>query len=113
MYFDKIQQPGLLKLQEAFTGKKDMKLKTFLKVIYITIISVISNLYWSKSSKQQTKLLNYLRIIYLKGFLVLKISIVNEKDAFLFSDLLGDIKRLSELKGFGLTEPIISNTRTL
>ena len=38
-------------------------------------------------------------MIYLKGFLVLKINIVNEKDAFLFSDLLGDIKRLSELKG--------------
>ena len=37
--------------------------------------------------------------------------IVHEKDVFLLSDLLEDIKRLSELSG--LTEPVILNTRTL
>ena len=37
--------------------------------------------------------------------------IVHEKDAFLLSHLLEDIKRLTELSW--LTEPIISNTRTL
>ena len=50
--------------------------------------------------------LNYLRMIYLKSFFF-----AHEKDAFLLSDLLEDIKRLSELSG--LTEPLISNTRTL
>ena len=44
-------------------------------------------------------------------FLALKKRIVHEKDRFLLSDLLEDMKRLSELSG--LTEPIISNTRTL
>ena len=42
---------------------------------------------------------------------MLKKIIVHEKDAFLFSDLLEDIKCSSELSG--LTEFIISNTRTL
>ena len=42
---------------------------------------------------------------------MLKKGIVHEKDAFLLSDLLEDIKRLSELSE--LTELIISNTRTL
>ena len=44
-------------------------------------------------------------------FLALKKRIVLGKDAFLLSDLLKDNKRLSEYNG--LTEPIISNTRTL
>ena len=56
-------------------------------------------------------MLNYLRMIYLKSSLGLKRRIVHEKDVFLFSDLLEDIKCLSELNG--LTERIISNTRTL
>ena len=43
--------------------------------------------------------------------MALKKIIVSQNDAFLLSDLLEDIKRLSELNG--LTEPIISNTRTL
>ena len=43
--------------------------------------------------------------------MALKKSIVHEKDAFLLSNLLEDTKRLSELNG--LTEPIISITRTL
>ena len=37
--------------------------------------------------------------------------ILHEKDAFLLSDVLEDIKRLSKLNE--LTEPIISNIRTL
>ena len=51
--------------------------------------------------------------LYLKSFLRggLMKRIVHEKDVFLLSDLLEDIKRLSELSG--LTEPIILNTRTL
>ena len=44
-------------------------------------------------------------------FLALKKRIVHEKDAFLLCDVLEDIKRLSEHNE--LTEPIISNTRTL
>ena len=44
-------------------------------------------------------------------FLALKKIIVHEKDGFLLSNLLEDIKCLSELNR--LTEPIISNTRTL
>ena len=43
--------------------------------------------------------------------MALKTRIVHEKDAFLLSDLPEDIKRLSELSR--LTEPIISNTKTL
>ena len=44
--------------------------------------------------------------------MVLRKRVVHEKDAFLLSDLLEHIKRLSELNG--MTEPIIiSNTRTL
>ena len=46
---------------------------------------------------------------FLRGGLMKRI--VHEKDVFLLSDLLEDIKRLSELSG--LTEPIILNTRTL
>ena len=38
-------------------------------------------------------------------FLALKKRIVHEKDAFLLSDLLKDIKRLSEL--YGLTKHVI------
>ena len=52
--------------------------------------------------------------LYLKSFFFgggLMKRIVHEKDVFLLSDLLEDIKRLSELSG--LTEPIILNTRTL
>ena len=57
--------------------------------------------------------------LYLKSFFAggggggggLMKGIVHEKDVFLLSDLLEDIKRLSELSG--LTEPIILNTRTL
>ena len=53
--------------------------------------------------------------LYLKSVFAggggLKKGIVHEKDVFLLSDLLEDIKRLSELSG--LTEPIILNTRTL
>ena len=44
-------------------------------------------------------------------FLAQKERIVHEKDAFLLSDLVEDIKRLSELSR--LTEPIILNKRTL
>ena len=44
-------------------------------------------------------------------FLAQKKRIVYEKDAFLLSKLLEDIKRLSELKR--LTEPNILNKRTL
>ena len=44
-------------------------------------------------------------------FLALTKIIVDEKDAFLLSDPLEDIKRLTELSG--LMKPIISNTRTL
>ena len=55
--------------------------------------------------------LNYFRMIYVKGFLALKERIVHEKDAFLLIDLLEVMKRLSELNGF--REPIFSNTRTL
>ena len=47
----------------------------------------------------------------LRVFLAVKKIIVHEKDAFLLSNLLEDIKRSSELSR--LTEPIISNTRTL
>ena len=43
--------------------------------------------------------------------MALKKRIVHEKDTFLLSDLLEDIKRLSELNG--LMEFIISNKRTL
>ena len=43
--------------------------------------------------------------------MALKKRIVHEKDAFLLCDVLEDIKRLSEHNE--LTEPIISNTRTL
>ena len=43
--------------------------------------------------------------------MALKKKIVHEKDTFLLSDLLEDIKRLSEVNG--LREPIMSNTRTL
>ena len=43
--------------------------------------------------------------------MALKKRIVHEKGAFLLSNLLEDIKRLSELNG--LTEPIISNISTL
>ena len=54
--------------------------------------------------------------LYLKSFFFfggggLMKRIAHEKDVFLLSDLLEDIKRLSELSG--LTEPIILNTRTL
>ena len=56
--------------------------------------------------------MNYLRMIILEElFLERKKSILHEKDAFLLSDLLEDIKRLSELSG--LTETIFLNTRTL
>ena len=53
------------------------------------------------------RLLNYLRMIDLNSlfFLALKKRIVHEKDAFLLSDLLKDIKRLSEL--YGLTKHVI------
>ena len=53
------------------------------------------------------RLLNYLRMIYLNSlfFLTLKKRIVHEKDAFLLSDLLKDIKRLTEL--YGLTKHAI------
>ena len=47
----------------------------------------------------------------LEEFFCAKLKVVHEKDAFLFSDLLEVIKRLSELSG--LTESIITNTRTL
>ena len=43
--------------------------------------------------------------------MAIKKRIVHEKDVFLLSDLLEDIKRLSELSG--LAECIISNVRTL
>ena len=52
----------------------------------------------------------YLKSFFLGGGGLMK-RIVHEKDVFLLSDLLEDIKRLSELSG--LTEPIILNTRTL
>ena len=65
------------------------------------------------------RLLNYLRMtsffytwrVFFFGGGGLMKRIVHEKDVFLLSDLLEDIKRLSELSG--LTEPIILNTRTL
>ena len=44
-------------------------------------------------------------------FVTLKKRVIFEKDAFLLSDLLDDIRMLSE--EYGLTEPVISNTRTL
>ena len=50
-------------------------------------------------------------IILEELFLERKKSILHEKDEFLLSDLLEDIKRLSELNG--LTETIFLNTRTL
>lgn len=50
-------------------------------------------------------------IILEELFLERKKSILHENDAFLLSDLLEDIKRLSELNG--LTETIFLNTRTL
>ena len=43
--------------------------------------------------------------------MALKKRIAHEKEAFLLSDLLKDIKRLNEVNR--LTEPIISNTRIL
>ena len=42
---------------------------------------------------------------------MLKKRIVHEKDVFLLSNLLKDIERSSELNG--LTEHVLSNTRTL
>ena len=55
---------------------------TFLQLVYITIITAIL-----------MRLLNYLRMIYLKSFFALKKRIVHEKDALLLSDLLKDMKR--------------------
>ena len=87
---------------------------TFLQLIYITIIPAIK---FELTKIEQTVyetvelLENDILEIFFFFFLALKKRIVHEKDAFLLSNLLEDIKCLSELNG--LMEPIISNTRTL
>ena len=86
---------------------------TFLQLIYITIMPAIK---FELTKIEQTvyetvELLENDILEKFCFFLALKKRIVDEKDAFLLSNLLEDIKCLSELNG--LMEPIISNTRTL
>ena len=89
-----------------------MKLMTLLQLIYITIIPAILNLHWKKNEQTVNETVelfenDIIEVVYL----ALKKRIVHEKDAFLLSNIVEDIRRLSELNEF--TEQIISNTRTL
>ena len=72
----------------------------------------ILNLHWKKNEQTVNETVelfenDILEVVYL----ALKKRIVHEKDAFLLSNIVEDIQRLSELNEF--TEQIISNTRTL
>ena len=87
-----------------------MKLMTFLQLIYITIIPFILDLHRKNQGKSRWDCW-VIWDWYAWRDLALKKRIIHEKDAFLLSDLLKNMKHLSELSG--LTEPFISNTRTL
>ena len=85
---------------------------TLLQLIYITIIPAKLNLHWKKNEQTVNETVELFENDILEGvYLVLKTRMVHEKDAFLLSNLVEDIQRLSELNEF--TEHIISNTRTL
>ena len=85
---------------------------TLLQLIYITIIPAKLNLHWKKNEQTVNETVELFENDILEGvYLVLKKRMVHEKDAFLLSNLVEDIQRLSELNEF--TEHIISNTRTL